>query len=195
MMVSSIGALNYLFSDQNKSDENIESDFRSAYDNFGGVSLFERGIHIIATNCDPLIMRRNSFQGTIYWQKLKESIATSPSSNDFISLVISRGDLPTGGYSIYVESLSKLEEFPVKLRLNVNFTNPGHSVIVTQAITNPLVLIPIGELDPGEYIVEIFITQFIAEFDDQGNTTYRQILTFKEEVWTESFIIISNQDS
>jgi hypothetical protein len=62
-------------------------------------------------------------------------------------------------------------------------------VAVTQALTNPLVLYPIGKLSPGEYQIEVHILQYFLTFDEEGNLTYRQVLTLKEEVWTKTFTI------
>ena len=59
---------------------------------------------------------------------------------------------------------------------------------VTQDLTNPLVLFPIGKLSPGEYQIEVHVLQYILSFDEEGNPTYTQVLTFKE-VWTKTFII------
>jgi hypothetical protein len=185
---SSLGALNFVLSEQNRPNDK-QNDYKTYYDYSGGVDLFKRGIHIIATSYDPVIYKNNFPIINDYWKKLKENETNIASSDDIISIIISRGDFPTGGYTIQVESFSWLESYPVKLRLHVNFTDPGDSVIVTQALTNPLVLLPLGKLDPGEYNVEIHVTQYIMNFDEQGNPIYTQILTFKEEVWTESFIV------
>jgi hypothetical protein len=185
---SSIGILNYVLSVQNKPNDNT-IDLNKIYDFYGGVGLFDRGIHVIATKNNPLSFKDDFSFINSYWQLLKENKTTIASSEDFISIIISRGNFPTGGYTIQVKSFSWLESYPVKLRFQVNFTDPGENVIVTQASTNPLVLIPLGKLDSGEYTIEVNIISYILTFDQQGNPVYTQLQTFKAEIWTETFVI------
>jgi hypothetical protein len=77
----------------------------------------------------------------------------------------------------------------------VNFTDPGEDVIVTQALTNPMVLVPLGKLSPGEYTVEVHVVSYIQTFDEHGNVEWITIMTFKEEVWTQNFTITNSQGS
>ena len=167
-----------------KSELPVENELRTVYDYYGGVGIFERGIHVIATDYDPTVNSTG-----INWQELKEHETTTTSSEDFVSLVVSRGDFPTGGYTIQVKSFSWLESSPVKLRFEVNFTNPGEGVAVTEAFTNPLVLIPLGRLDPGEYEVQVHIDTYILTYDENGKPIYTLIMTFKEELWTTTFTV------
>jgi hypothetical protein len=113
---------------------------------------------------------------------------------DFISILVSRGDFPTGGYTLQVETFSWLESYPVKFRFHVNFTDPGEGVGVTQAFTNPTVLVPIGRLSPGEYQVEVHIVSYILTYDEHGNPNYHPIMTFKEEVWSKNLTIKNPQE-
>ncbi|MDH5439266.1 MAG: protease complex subunit PrcB family protein [Candidatus Bathyarchaeota archaeon] len=165
----------------------------AVYDYSGGVGLFDRGIHIVATSYNPLIREASTSAPHTseidYWQRLKENVTITASPKDFISIIISRGDRPTGGYTIRIRSFSWLESYPVKFRFSADFTDPGEGVAVTQALTNPLVLVPIGELSPGEYIVEVHIIQYIMTYDKEGNPVYTPLQTFKEEVWEQSFTI------
>ncbi|GEM_PF-1623628 len=156
-------------------------------DYYHGLGIFERGIHVIATDHDP--MSPVAKLSGIDWQELKAHETTKASTNDFISLIISRGDFPTGGYTIKVKSFSWLEPFPLRLRFEVNFTNPGEGVPVTEAFTNPLVFIPLGRLSPGEYEVQVHIDTYILTYDENRNPVYTLILTFKEELWTAAFIV------
>jgi hypothetical protein len=165
----------------------FEGEPRTVYDNYGGVGVFERGIHIIVTDHDPTLP--TIWMVDDYWRMLKGNEATTASNEDFVSLIVSRGDYPTGGYAIQVKSFSWLESYPVKLRFEVNFTNPGEGVAVTEALTNPLVLIPLGRLDPGEYEVQVHVDTYILTFDATGKTVYTQILTFREELWTLKFTV------
>ena len=53
-------------------------------------------------------------------------------------------------------------------------------------------LIPIGKLTAGKYIVEIHIISYIYTFDAQGKFIYRPIMTFKEEVWIQTLTITAS---
>jgi len=171
--------------------DNRDNDLESVYEYYGGVGVFTRGIHVIATDQNPLEYETNFKTCNDYWKFLKEKEAAETSHKDFVSIIIARGDYLTGGYMIQVKSFSWLESYPVKLRFEVNFTNPGEGVPVTEAFTDPLAVIPIGRLDPGEYVVEVHIDTYILTFDSQGNPVYTLLLTFKEELWTLRFTITS----
>jgi hypothetical protein len=173
------------------SDTQLEN---ALYDYYGGVSLFKKGIHVSATSRNPLIKEATAGNTDMniandYWQQIHENLTDKASSEDFISIIISRGDHPTGGYEIKISQFSWLESYPAKFRFQIDFIDPGEGVTVTQALTNPLVLFPIGKLSPGEYQIEVHILQYILTFDEQGNPTYTQVLTFKEEMWTKTFTI------
>jgi hypothetical protein len=167
---------------------------KALYDYYGGVGLFEKGIHVCATTRNPLIKEATAGStdtgiANDYWQQINDNLTDTASSEDFISIIISRGDYPTGGYEIKIKQFSWLESYPVKFRFQTEFIDPGEGVIVTQALTNPLVLFPIGNLTPGEYQIEVYVLQYILTFDEEGNPTYTQVQTFKEEVWTKTFTI------
>lgn len=165
----------------------VDTDY--VYDNYGGVGLFAEGIHIVATSEDP----RNLSDGypivNDYWQMLQEHEATQATDQDFISIILARGDQNTGGYAINVESFGWLECYPPIFRFAVNFTDPGEDLMVTQAITNPLVLVPIAKLTPGEYHVEVHVTMFIMNVDEEGNAEYTPIMTFAPIVWEQTLTI------
>ena len=120
---------------------------------------------------------------------LLETEITQATDKDFISILLSRGDKPTGGYTIQIENFAWLESYPVKFLFQVNFTDPGEDVMVTQALTNPLVLVPIGKLTPGEYEIEVPISQYILNIDKEGNQYYTQILTFAPVIWKQTLTI------
>jgi hypothetical protein len=173
------------------SDSQIDN---ALYDYYGGVGLFEKGIHVSATTRNPLI--REATAGATdtaiannYWQQIHENLTEKASSEDFISIIISRGDCLTGGYEIKIKQFSWLESYPVKFRFQTEFIDPGEGVAVTQALTNPIVLFPIGKLSPGEYQIEVHVLQYILTYDEEGNPTYTQVPTLKEEVWTKTFTI------
>jgi len=164
------------------------------YDYYSGVGLFDRGIYFVATSCDPLTQLPRSDLPKSYWVLIRENVTNLATDQDFISILVSRGDFPTGGYTLQVEAFSWLESYPIKFRFQVNFTDPGDGVAVTQAFTNPLVLVPIGDLSPGKYEVEVHIVSYILTFDEQGKPNYKPIMTFKEEVWTQALTITNSQD-
>ena len=164
------------------------------YDFYSGLGLFERGVYFIATSQDPITQLPRSDLPKSYWELMWENTTVLATDQDFISVLVSRGDFSTGGYTIQTETFSWLESYPVKLRFQVNFTDPGEGVIVSQALTNPSMLVPIGKLSPGVYQVEIHIVSYILTFDDQGNPNYRPIMTFKEEVWTQTLTIKESQE-
>ncbi len=159
------------------------------YDQSGGVGLFEEGIHIIATDGDPTapdVMEGFEVRND-YWAMLRDASTLNPSTDDFVSVIISRGDFPTGGFQIWVESFAWQESYPVVFRFEVDLTDPGDGVMVTEALTNPVALIPVGSLDPGLYIVRVHIDSFIMTYDDAGNPVYDQVETLVEEVWETEF--------
>jgi len=164
------------------------------YDFYGGVDLFSEGIHILATSQDPRTLSGEFEVANDYWKMLLETETTQATDQDFISILLSRGDKPTGGYNIQIESFSWLESYPVKFLFQVNFTDPGEDVVVTQALTNPLVLVPIGKLTPGEYNIEVPIAQYILNFDEKGNPYCTQILTFAPVIWEQTLIISKTED-
>ena len=162
------------------------------YDYYSGVNSFDRGVYFVATSQDPLTQLPRSDFPKSYWEMMRENVTAAATENDFISILVSRGTFPTGGYTLQIESFSWLESFPVKFRCQINLTDPGEGVAVSQAFTNPSLLMPIGKLTAGEYIVEIHITSYIYTFDSQGKLVYRPIMTFKEEVWTQTLTITAS---
>jgi len=168
-------------------DFTVSSDI--VYDQSGGVGLFEEGIHIIATEGDPTapeivdsFMIRND-----YWAMLRDASTVSASSEDYVSVLISRGDHSTGGFQIEIESFAWLESYPVVFWFDVDLTDPGEGVMVTEALTNPIALIPLGSLDPGLYVARAHIDRFIVTYDDDGNPVYDPVETLMEEVWETEF--------
>jgi hypothetical protein len=159
------------------------------YDYYGGVGLFEKGIFVVATDVNPkTLMETGEF--TIindFWSVLKDEITQNASTTDFISILISRGDLPTGGYLIQLKSHVWLEGFPVVCYFTANFTDPGEGVMVTEALTNPLILVSMGNLSPGKYVARVHIDSFIMTYDSEGDPVYTPIQTFVEEVWETEF--------
>jgi hypothetical protein len=161
------------------------------YDYYGGLGIFEKGIHVIATDFDPWEKFRTTESEKIsdFWSMLKNEIALEASSSDFISILISRGDFNTGGYLIQIKSHVWLDSFPIVCKFSVNFTDPGEGVPVTEAFTHPLVLVPIGNLSSGKYVTRAHINSFIFNFDQNGKPIFTPIKTLVEEVWEKEFEI------
>jgi hypothetical protein len=164
------------------------------YDYYGGVNLFSEGIHVVATGQDPRTLFGEYDVINDYWKMLLEHETTEATDQDFISIILSRGDKTAGGYYIQIENFGWLESYPVKFLFQVNFTDPGEGVATPAVLTNPLVLVPIGRLTPGEYHIEVPIVQYILNFDDEGNPYYTQILTFAPVFWEQTFTIRSTED-
>jgi len=140
------------------------TDRNYVYDCYGGVGLVSEGIHILATSQDPRTLVGKFEVANDFWKMLLESETLNATHQDFISILLSRGNKPTGGYNIQIENFAWLESFPAKFVFHGNFTDPDENVLVTQALTNPLVLVPIGRLTPGNYTIEVHIVQFIFSF-------------------------------
>ena len=159
------------------------------YDQAGGVGLFEEGIHVIATEGDPTASEVMAGYEILndYWAMLKDSSTVNASSEDFVSVLISRGDFPTGGYLIQIKYWFWQQSYHTVFRFPVDFTDPGEGVPVTEAFTNPIALIPVGRLDPGLYVVRAHIDRFIMTFDGSGNPVYDPVETLVEEVWELGF--------
>jgi hypothetical protein len=179
--------------DSDGNDQNTDNQDRDdpdyVYDNYGGVGLFPEGIHITATSQDPRNLSDDYTIVNDYWKMLQEHETTEATDQNFICIILSRGDKSTGGYAINVESFGWLECYPVIFRFQVNVTDPGEGVMVTEAITNPLVLVPLGKLTPGEYHVEVNVTWFIQNIDEEGNTYYTPVMTFAPIVWKQTLTI------
>jgi hypothetical protein len=171
---------------------NEDNESKNVYDYYGAVGLFPEGIHVIASEKNPIETMNNYDPVNSFWETLAQKETNVASKQKIISIILSRGDKPTGGYNINIESFSWLESYPIKLRFQVNVTDPGEDVAVTQALTNPLVLIPIGKLDPGEYQIEANITWFTETFDENGKPIYTPIMTFAPIQWKQTLTITEN---
>ena len=177
------------------SPDNDSNDFDYIYDYSGGVGLFSEGIHVIATEQDPRNYTGDFYNFNDYWKMLQHHETTQASNQEFISVLLSRGDKPTGGYAINVESFGWLESYPAQFRFHINVTDPGEGLVVTQTLTNPLMLMPITKLSPGEYHIQVSVTQFIQNVDEEGNISYQPIMTFAPVIWEQTLTITKTEDS
>jgi hypothetical protein len=175
----------------NQTDHPNQTSSDYLYDYSGGVGLFDEGVHVIVTDKDPCMLMDEYQNVNDYWAMLKAHEATSATDQNFVSVILSRGDLPTGGYTITVQTFAWLESNPVKFQFQVNVTDPGEDILVTEAITNPLVLIPIGKLTPGEYNIEVYVTWFIQTYDKEANIVYTPVMTFAPIIWKQTLAVHS----
>lgn len=176
----------------NNTSTTTESNY--VYDFSGGVGQISEGIHVIATKQDPRTLIGDYNNINDYWKMLIQTETTQATVQDFISIILSRGDKTSGGYTIQIENFAWLESYPVKLLFQVNFTDPGKGVATTDALSNPLVLVPIGKLTPGEYHIEVPIAQYILNIDQDGNSSYTQILTFAPVFWKQTLTVRSIEE-
>jgi YHS domain-containing protein len=85
------------------------------YDYYGGLWLFSEGIHVLATEQDPRTLYEEFNLTDAYWKMLSEAEATHATDQDFISIILSRGDKTSGGYNIQIENFGWLESYPRKI--------------------------------------------------------------------------------
>ncbi len=75
-------------------------------------------------------------QATVQQKWLEKSTFTIPSDED-LYIIITRGEMPTGGYSVNIKSIEKVDE---ELVVSYYYTDPKKDDMVTQAITKPIVI-------------------------------------------------------
>jgi len=143
-----------------------------------GRQVFEQGIYVIATETNPVEMYPNYTNKKAYYKMLREHMTTEASTEQFISILVSRGICPSSGYGVGIESIEKIaNEFVI----SANLTEPGWSCVVLWMITNPVALIPIGNLPVGEYSITLQVDQYVRHCPSGW---YEHIGT---ETWTATF--------
>ena len=140
------------------------------------------GIYVIATETNPVVNHKLKYS----WEMLKKNVTTEASTEDFISIVVSRGTCPTCGYGLRINSAEKVDYAFV---LNASFTDPGWDCIVCQMLKNPKALIPIGNLPAGEYSITLHIDRYIFHCSE------RSCEYIGTETWTAAFKCSADQDS
>jgi hypothetical protein len=60
---------------------------------------------------------------------------------------------------------------------------------VTEALTNPLALVPVGNLSAGEYVVRVSVERFSLTYDAAGQPVYAPIKAPAGEIWEARFRI------
>ncbi len=143
--------------------------------------VFEQGLYVIATETNPVEMSSNYTNRKAYYEMLRDHVTTVASTGQFVSILISRGVCPSSGYSVGIESIWKINN---EFVLSAKFTEPGGDCLVLMVITNPVALIPIGNLSVGEYSIALSIDwyEFICSVQ-----WYRYLQT---DTWTESFDVL-----
>ncbi|MGB8000388.1 MAG: protease complex subunit PrcB family protein [Anaerobacillus sp.] len=75
-------------------------------------------------------------QATVQQKWLEKSTFTVPSGDD-LYIIIARGEMPTGGYSVTIDSIMKGND---ELVVSYYYTDPKKDDMVTQAITKPIAI-------------------------------------------------------
>jgi len=115
-----------------------------------GCQLFEQGIYVIATETDPVEMYPNYTNVNAYYEMLKEHVTTETSVGVFISILVSQGIFIMTGYGLEILSIERID-YEFVLTANVRFYGTGYYYV-----TNPIALIPIGDLSAGEYTIILY---------------------------------------
>lgn len=95
-------------------------------------------------------------------EKLNEIIVgggaadTEFTKDDALNLVVFRGVFSTGGHGIAID---KVERVGNTFLVYATYSDPGHGMIVSQAFTQPVAIIPIGSLEKGSYEAKLLVTK------------------------------------
>jgi len=143
--------------------------------------VFEQGLYVIATETNPVEMYSNYTNRKAYYEMLRDHVTTVASTEQFISILVSRGVCPSSGYGVGIESIEKLDN---EFAIGANFTQPSLNCMVFPWITNPIALIPIGNLSVGEHSITLSIDWY--EF----SCSTQQYHYLQTEIWTESFNVL-----
>lgn len=74
------------------------------------------------------------------YQALERALACKV--NDAVYVVVTRGEKPTGGYTVDIDKIEKIkEEDRFKLVVYAKFTDPKPGDVVTQAVTYPYIVV------------------------------------------------------
>lgn len=105
--------------------------------------MFEQGIYVIATETNPVEMYPN-------YTYIKEHATTETSVGAFVSILVSQGIFSSSGYGLEILSIERID-YEFVLTANVYFWRTFVPVF-----TNPIALIPIGDLPAGEYTINLY---------------------------------------
>ncbi len=92
---------------------------------------------------------------------IKNAAQTSNfSADDELNFVVFRGVFNTGGYGINID---RVERQGNAFTVYATYSEPGKGVGVTDAVTQPVAIIPIGKLATGDYEARLKVTRVIVE--------------------------------
>jgi len=83
-------------------------------------------------------------------------LSTKISEKDHVYLIISRGFLSTGGYTLVIDNIKRKGDI---FYLKVIYVNPPPGAVVIQVITSPAAIVDLGILGKGEYsvVVDVYV--------------------------------------
>ncbi len=79
---------------------------------------------------------------------------------EILNLVVFRGVFSTGGYGIGIDKVEKTGNIFI---VYATYTDPGSGMMVTQAFTQPIAIIPLGKLSVGDYEAKLMVTSIVKE--------------------------------
>ncbi len=84
------------------------------------------------------------------------------STDDNLNFVVFRGVLPTGGYGINID---KVERRGNTFTVYATYIDPGKGIGVTEAVTQPVAIIPIRKMEAGDYEARLKVTKVLNTID------------------------------
>jgi hypothetical protein len=139
------------------------------YHPLGGFAEKSEGLFIILNGSIPDV--KESLNDIVVKKAAQPSTF---SVGDDLNIVVFRGVFNTGGYGIQIERVEKQgNEFIVY----ANYTDPGKGMAVTEAFTQPTAIIPVGNLEKGNYKASLKVTREIE--DKEGRKVIETEKEFK----------------
>jgi hypothetical protein len=89
----------------------------------------------------------------------KQAPGTAFSPDEGLNIVVFRGVFSTGGHGI---SIDKVLLDGSTFLVHATYSDPGPGMMVTQAITQPTAIIPLGKLKKGGYQVRLLVTRKVV---------------------------------
>ncbi len=80
--------------------------------------------------------------------------------DEILNLVVFRGVFSTGGHGIGVDTVEKAGNI---FTVYATYTDPGAGMMVTEAFTQPMAIIPLGKLLSGDYEAKLMVTSIVKE--------------------------------
>lgn len=108
----------------------------------------------------------------------KTAHSSTFSTDDKLNLVVFRGVFYTGGYGIVIDRVERQGDM---FTVYATYVEPGKGVGVTEAVTQPVAIIPMGKLAAGDYRARLKVTRVIIE--DVG----RKVIETEKELSSFNF--------